>query len=1117
MWRAGTPRSYHRRVTLPAEDKGVRRRVNITTLISSGLLGLAVLLVLAQLSRIRTGAEWLEHASEAIGYCANVERTAREHKTAVLRGLLGIDTRDDELSARTRTQDALLRLEHHVFDNEAQLHQVRELNARFRTWVEFTRGLRQQPGEQAGRQRDLEQIKLSFDSLITLLNELEREERRLHALRASDFATVSQFALYGTVPGLLVLVIALGLYHRAQMLRLAKDFGDAIAGQEAARTDLAEQSWVKEQLVTLVGSTRDEPGLGTLGAKLLECLAQATGAAVGAFYVWDEVAARWISQARHGLLQQIVSSFREGEGLLGQAATRTGVSTFNGVDDEFFFVQSGTGQGNTRKIVFIPCHHEGQVLAVVELGFFELALGRIQKLIEQCGDSMGIAVSVTKKRLAQRELLLESRRQGEALQAQQEELRVTNEELASHGEALRLAHAQLEERKEELEASNADLVRQRDAVSAAREDLATRALELKKANRYKSEFLASMSHELRTPLNSCLILSRALADNKAGNLTEEQVKFAETIHSSGTDLLDLINTVLDLSKIEAGAIEFHYEDTPIGELVTPVVRLMEPIANERKLHFDVRVVDPMTSVQVDTLRTQQILKNLLSNACKFTVTGEVTLQVQVRGSEIEFEVTDTGIGIAEEHLESIFEAFRQADGTASRRFGGTGLGLTISRDLANRMGGDIRVESRLGNGSRFTLVLPRHGSGAVAVFRDADVAAPEPPAEPAREVLLVCRDGSGYADVERIIESWGFRVTRVSGNAEALVHLGARTLAAVVGQRGDQLEELRQEAKRHRVPLHVIDRETGQSQRASEFLRQLRKPADEGELRRALTSLFERSNRSGAVLLVEDDDALRQSLEIVLEENNFRVTSTATIDGALRALQEATFACVILDLQLADGRAEGLLQTVASSDSYSFPHVIVYTGETLTGEQELELLRFSDAVILKGARSEQRLLDELALFLSDVNESSPPTPSTRERRPSTRPKGGGANLKGRRVLLVEDDVRNIYALTSVLEREGVKVEIARNGKQALQKLESSPEVELVLMDIMMPEMNGLDAMRAIRKTQASWQLVPIIALTAKAMRDDRTACLEAGANDYVTKPIDIEKLLSLMRIWLDRA
>lgn len=1084
-----------------------------------GILGIAVFLVLVQVNRIRNSAEWLEHSADAIGYCANVERVAREHKSAVLRGLLGMDTRDDEANARARTQDALLNLEHHVFDNPAQLHQVRELSARYRSWVELTRGLAHEPGNIEKNIRGVEQIKQAFDPLIAQVNELEREERRLRAKRSSDFAAATEVAFYGAVPGLLVLVVALGMFHRAQMLRLAKDFSDAIVGQETARVHLAEQSWVKEQLATLIGTTRDDPGLNALGTKLLECLVKATGATIGAFYAWDETAARWVNHARYGLLQQMVDSFRQGEGLIGRAGDETTVTFIDGVADEFFFVQSGTGQGSARKIAFVPCHHDGQVLAVLELGYFAEPSARAHKLLEQSGEAMGIAVSVTKKRLSQRELLLESRRQGEALQAQQEELRVTNEELASQSEALRLAHAQLEERKEELEASNADLVRQRDAVSAARQDLAKRALELRQANRYKSEFLASMSHELRTPLNSCLILSKALADNKSGNLSEEQVKFAETIHASGTDLLELINTVLDLSKIEAGAIDFVHEETTLSALVAPVVRIMDPVANERKLHFVVQLSDPDAKVEMDSLRVQQILKNLISNACKFTPAGDVTLAVEARDEEVEFRVVDTGIGIAEDQLEAIFEAFRQADGTSSRRFGGTGLGLTISRDLAKRMGGDIRVKSQPGVGSEFALVLPRHHSEPTSSSKTtATTAAPELEEQPqvVREVLLVRRDDESRAGVERIIESWGFGVTCVGSNAEALLQLGVRPLAAVVGQRGEGIEELKREARLQRVPLHIIDQSVSTDRRSSDVLRHLRKPADEGELRRALKTLFERNNPSDAVLLVEDDAAFRDSLELLLRENNLSVKSTATIEGALEALQESTFACVVLDLQLADGRGEGLLQTIASNDAYSFPHVIVYTGEVLSAEQEHELLRFSDAVILKGVRSEERLLDELALFLSDVNQNSQRVPS-KEKRLATRPKGGGANLHGRQVLLVEDDVRNIYALTSILEREGVKVEVARNGRQALEKLEVCPGLELVLMDIMMPEMNGLDAMRAIRKSQASWQLVPIIALTAKAMRDDRTACLDAGANDYVTKPIDVDKLLSLMRIWLDRA
>lgn len=1105
---------------LAPQDNDVRQRVNFSTLLPIGFLGLAALVVLMQVNRVRETAEWVQHVEAGITACANVERIAREHKAAVLRGLSGIDTRDELLSARTRATEAILALEHHLADNEAQVHQVRELGARYRTWLGFTNSLRHQPGLMDATVRDIEQVKPAFEPIILALHELEREERRLRLRRGEEFVSAIRWTMYGTLPGLALIVIVAGLFHRSQMLRLAKDFGEALEGQEAARASVAQQNWVREQLALLVGTTRDDPGIGALGIKILTCIAESTGAVLGAFYVWDEVERRWSRHAKHGLPNGVSLSFGEGEGLVGQAGRKTTMTVVRGIEDEFFFAQAGTGQGPAGELRFIPCHHDGQVLGIVELGFFAPPSESAEKLMEQCGEALGIAVSVTKKRLLQRELLMESKRQAEALQAQQEELRVTNEELASQSEALRAAHAQLEERKEELEASNADLVRQRDVVSAAREDLATRALELRRANRYKSEFLASMSHELRTPLNSCLILSRSLADNKTGNLTEEQVKFAETIYASGTDLLELINTVLDLSKIEAGAIELVVEETTLKNLVKPVARVMEPIAAERKLQFIVEMDEGEALLETDVIRVQQVLKNLLSNACKFTAVGSVTLHAQVTEEECIFTVKDTGIGIAEDQLESIFEAFRQADGTASRRFGGTGLGLTISRDLAKRLGGDIRVHSLPGSGSEFVLVIPRYKSDTalaqtVAAQLDAERKAPPGVAvsEPKREVLVVGRDTGVSAEVDRIIESWGFDVVHVPDNAAAVVHLGEQGVAAVIAQSGDGLDELREQSSRRDVPFHVLD-SSGQQDRLSRgVLRHLRKPVDEGELRRALNALFDNGSDSDGVLLVEDDDAFRESLEVLLQENRVRVTSTATVDGALKALQSSTFACIILDLQLADGRGEDLLRTISNNDEYSFPHVIVYTGETLSPAQEQELLRFSDAVILKGVRSEERLLDELSLFLYDVNGQSQPN-STRDKRA---PEGGGASLRNRCVLLVEDDVRNVYALTSVLEREGVKVEVARNGKESLTKLETTPSIELVLMDIMMPEMNGFEAMQEIRKSNARWRSVPIIALTAKAMRDDRQACLEAGANDYVTKPIDVDKLLSLMRIWLNRS
>lgn len=990
-----------------SQDAIVRSRTSATTLAPLlVLIGAAALFV--QVLRIRSTSVWVEHSEEAITKCVEVERRVREQKSAVLRRLLGIDTREEELSAQTRSVEALNALERHVADNEGQVDQVRELRSLHGAWATFAAKLGNgMPGGERPTSVDVEQLKSVFDPVVAALTVLEREERRLRGVRLTEQRAAIDITLYGALPLLFFLTLVVGWYARNQMFKLAEDFGLAMEGQELARRELDAQNWVQSNLARLIASTRDEPGLSVLGEKFLDIISEATGAALGTFYCLSDIDHRWMCHAKRGLLSGAVPSFVEGESLVGQAGKVTSLTHLRALPESYFFVQSGTGQGHCREAVFIPCHHDGETHAVLELGFFAAPTERDLRLMRAAGESMGIALAVTRKRLMQRKLLVESKRQGEALQAQQEELRVTNEELASRSDALRLAHAQLEERKEELEASNADLVRQRDALAVVREDLAARAVELLRANRYKSEFLASMSHELRTPLNSCLILSKALADNKGGNLTQEQVKFAETIHASGADLLELINAVLDLSKIEAGAVELAYEKLTLQALVRPVARIVEPIAMDRGLTFELDLPRPDLRIETDPVRVQQILKNLLSNACKFTSKGKVELRVRASDDRVAFDVVDSGIGISHEHLENIFEAFRQADGTTSRKFGGTGLGLTISRDLATRLGGNIVVHSEVGVGSTFTLTVPLRAPA-------------EPPPTPPRQ--------PSEPPASRLASS--------------------------------QTDELR-------------------------------------------------SNQR--VLLVERHEDGRVMLNDWLTSVNAHLMRATSAEEARKMLAEAAFTCVVLDLDLPDGRGDDLLRSISTGHTLDGPRVLIHTGRELTPSQEAELLQFADAVILEGPKSEERLIDELSRFLAARIQSA----AEHSEKKSWRQSVTGA-LRGRRVLLVEDDVRNVYALTSVLEKEGILVEVARNGREALSKLETVTQIELVLMDIMMPEMNGLEATKAIRESSHPWRSIPIIAITAKAMRDDKNACLEAGANDYVTKPLNIERLVSLMKIWLQR-
>jgi CheY-like chemotaxis protein/two-component sensor histidine kinase len=685
-----------------------------------------------------------------------------------------------------------------------------------------------------------------------------------------------------------------------------------------------------------------------------------------------------------------------------------------------------------------------------------------------------------------------------------------------------------------------------------------------------------MSHELRTPLNSSLILARLLADNKEGNLTPKQVSFAETICSAGNDLLALINDVLDLSKIEAGKVEVTPETVSLSRLLDGLVKTFQATAREKRLAFTL-TVEPGTDdrIETDPQRLAQILRNLLSNALKFTDQGEVSLRV-FPGADgtIAFAVRDTGIGIAEHQQSVIFEAFRQADGSTHRKYGGTGLGLSISRDLARLLGGDISMRSVVGEGSVFTLTLPVVYAGSAALHPAPDQAAaasspqdagspappardlrsrePRVPAPPAAEwrpsdvrplkptaieddrdrlrpdarCLLVIEDDPRFAKILRdLAHERGFQcvVTHSAGDglsAAAIYRPSAILLDINLPDHSGLgvLDHLKHHSDTRHIPVHVLSvadytREALERGAVGYAL----KPVKREQLVDAFRNLEARLSQSlRRVLVVEDDERQRESIRELLENADVQITGVRNAGDALAQLRAVTFDCVVMDLNLPDLSGYELLETMARQDAVSFPPVIVYTGRSLTRDEEHGLRRFSKSIIIKDARSPERLLDEVTLFLHQMEDR---LPIERQRMLKTA-RSREAALEDRRILVVEDDVRNIFALSSVLEPKGATVEIARNGREAIDALtrgliDPAAAIDLVLMDIMMPEMDGLTAMRAIRK-RAEWKKLPIIALTAKAMKDDQERCLDAGANDYIAKPLDVEKLLSLVRVWMPK-
>jgi CheY-like chemotaxis protein/CHASE3 domain sensor protein len=993
-----------------------------------------------------------------------------------------------------------------------------------------------------------------MDGIRDIVAEMANVERRLIGERTLEWRNAAAISFAVTLGGSAVLLVLI-----------------AIAATLAARDFQARQtqSWLRVGKIGLSEAMQGDQTLDKLGLNVLGFLAQYLGAHVGALFI-----------AENGRLRRAggfalptagdIDSIRPGDGLTGQAAQAKRVLHVREVPAGYLPVSSSLGRGEPSELLIAPASMDGKVQAVVELGFFGAVDATKQEFLNQASEPIAVAVRSAKDRSRLEELLQETQTQTEELQTREEELRVNNEELEEQGNSLKESRAQLELQQAELEQINAQLEaqtqlleRQKEELSNSNTLLTAKTVDLQRANEYKSEFLANMSHELRTPLNSTLILAKLLADNKDGNLTEQQVKFAQTISSAGNDLLTLINDVLDLSRIEAGKIDIAPETVPIARAVESLRKIFQPAAEQKKLILSM-TVEPGTPehLETDPQRLGQVLRNLLSNAIKFTDRGEVALRVfSPSAGQLAFAVRDTGVGIPENQQDVIFEAFRQADGSIHRKYGGTGLGLSISRDLAHLLGGSIGVASVVGEGSLFTLTLPLRYARVAEAAPTVSTAAPQPsvraaavpvavptaaaarpaagaraaisPVEDDREqllpgsrVILVIEDDVSFAMILRdLANEMGFQCVVTHSAGEGLAAAGTFQPSAILLDINlpdysglGVLDQLKRDARTRHIPVHVASvadyrREALELGAVGYAL----KPAKREELVDVLR-LLEAKLAQGMrrVLIVEDDPRQRESIEHLLSNGDVQVTAVESAGEALTQLKTTTFDCMVMDFNLPDLSGYDLLEKMAQQEDVAFPPVIVYTGRALSITEEQRLRRYSKSIIIKDARSPERLLDEVTLFLHQVESKLPPDRQQMLKTARNRE----TSLQGRRVLVVEDDVRNIFALSSVLEPKGASIEIARNGLEALDALtrslkEPAKPIDLVLMDIMMPEMDGLTAMREIRR-RPEWKKLPIIALTAKAMKDDQEKCLSAGANDYIAKPLDVEKLMSLVRVWMPR-
>ncbi len=978
--------------------------------------------------------------------------------------------------------------------------------------------------------------KIYMDRIRAAAAEIESAERQLVTQRVQQSRSAATISLAVTLggSGLLMFLIA----------------GAAVVASRDFRARQA-QAWIRSGQMGLSEQMQGDQTLEKLGNNLLGFLAGFVQAQVAAVYIAES--GHYRRFAGYAISPDDSDTVRPGDGLVGQAAKDKRALRVRDVPAGYLPISSAIGKGTPNELVVVPAGIDGVVQAVLELGFFGATDADQRELLSRVAESIAVAVRAAKDRQRLEELLQETQQQAEELQAGAEELRVSNEELEEQGRALRESQAHLEVQQSELEQINAQLEEQAQLLEHQKEELAKtqvilsdRADELQRANEYKSEFLANMSHELRTPLNSTLILAKLLADNKDGNLTAAQVKFAKTITSAGNDLLALINDVLDLSRIEAGKVELAPEQVAVAATVEALVKTFQPTADQKHVRFS-WAVEPGVPEQIETdpQRLGQILKNLLSNAFKFTEKGEVALRVFTpQSGAVAFAVRDTGVGIAPHQQDVIFEAFRQADGSIHRKFGGTGLGLSISRDLAALLGGAITVQSALGEGSVFTLTLPPALDSVLQLAETRAAARPEavpknaapPPAAsvaddrnaitPGGRVILLVEDDPAFAMILRdLVHEMGFQCVAAASANDGLTAAKQYLPSAILldvnlpDHSGlGVLDALKRDPRTRHIPVHMIS--------VSDYKREAMelgavgyalKPAKREELVEALRRLEAKFSQSvRRLLIVEDDPRQRESVRQLLSNGDVQITAVASAGEALNHLKATTFDCMVVDLNLPDLSGYDLLEKMSQQEDVAFPPVIIYTGRALDREEEQRLRRYSKSIIIKDARSPERLLDEVTLFLHQVEAKLPPEHQQMLKTARDRESA----LEGRRVLIVEDDVRNVFALSSVLEPKGITVTIARNGREALDVLASSSQqaatrMDLVLMDIMMPEMDGLTAMREIRK-RGEWKNLPIIALTAKAMADDHDKSLAAGANDYIAKPLDVEKLLSLVRVWMPK-
>ena len=1109
--------------------------------------------------------KWVDHTQKVIRTSTNLLQLMIDAETG-MRGYSATGNKkflEPYNDALPRVNSDLQELKGMVVDNPIQVKRVDSLissaSAQLRILKENIEARESKGLDYMVQNQMFTNGKANMDEIRQLNIHITDAENSLLAARKHSSEEASTTAIRVIVGGSLIfLIIILILFFYIQRtfdqqkkieaeIKVANiELGKVLAENEA-------KNWLLTGTGQLNEKMQGQQSERELSGNVLNEVCTYTKASAGTLYLYNETHQRlelYASYAFHNP-EFIKKTVQLSEGWLGQVAQDQKAAVVKGKLNEKFDLESSVIKDTLTENFIVPFFFDKKLKGVLEVAYAGELSEHSKDYIVAVANDIGIAVNTAQARTIMHDLFEETQQQAEELEAQQEEMRVTNEELVNKTEMLQASEEELRVQQEELRTINAELEEKaslleekNEAIEQARAAINLKVDELEVTGKYKSEFLANMSHELRTPLNSILVLARILKDNKPLNLSEDQVKYASVIFNAGNDLLTLINDILDLSKIESGKLDMQNEDIKVSDILGDMEMLFAEVASNKKINYSTHINKNLPrTIFTDKVRVEQVIKNLLSNAFKFTSENgsiSITARPGEKESTISFAIKDTGIGIPAEKQRIIFEAFQQADGSTSRKYGGTGLGLSISRELAMLLGGSISLSSEQGVGSEFVLTIPlkaiQVASHEEEILPTAQTFRAENPilaqaAKPAidtnREPLVVIvEDDKNFAHIlQDYARDHGYKSVMVHEGTNAVETVKEHLPDAVIldimlpGKDGWQiLKELKHNEATMHIPVHLMSAGDAAANRVRKegAISFLKKPINTETLDKLFADIMLQSGtKFKQILLVEDHKAQSQALKDMMQGQGITVDQAFDGESAFRMLHENEYQCVILDLNLPDISGLDLLDKIKEVERFASLPVIVNTAMELDKASVNRLMQYANAMVVKTNKSADRLIDEVNLFLNKISESNSAqyeqTPAfAKVKLPS---KGKGA-LKGKKVLIVDDDMRNIFALSSALQSYDLIVEIANDGEEAIAKLEEVPNINIVLMDIMMPKMDGYEATRYIRK-QNKWAKLPVIALTAKAMKDDREKCIAAGANDYITKPVDMDRLISLMQLWLE--